>query len=186
MFLTPRFFLLSSILSVVILAVTSFARADYQRRVVLRPGDTYSISDSFSGNLLIQCGREYPDYPGTPSCSSFDFDHRVQELILRRDRLAQGECAYRRVDGFLRCEGLLDRFEVQAQKDRFNRDFQEIRLVAESICRSRGCQQMEVSRVLRDYDAFLSSVQFSRIVFERFQSIPFIDFPQNYRLNCSY
>lgn len=176
---------------------STYAVATYQRTVTLRVGESYTFNDRHQGSVVVQCGTGGPGYPGGPghpgrpghpggpSCSTFDFDTKLQRLAQRRDRLMRGECGYRRADGFMRCEGVLDRYEVQSQKTAFNGDLAELKNLVELGCRTRNCSQLDISRMLRDYDAFLGSVQFSRIVYERYQSVPFIDFPQQYRPNCS-
>lgn len=186
--------------SVAAVAAASFAVADHNRSIQLHWGENYTTQDRF-GSITIYCGTGaspgypdrpgypgnpgYPGYPGAPSCSALDFDLKIQRLAQRRDLLARGECGYRRTDGFLRCEGLLDRFEVGMQKEAFNRDLSELKALLETACRSRSCAQLEISRMSRDYDSLLGSVQFSRIRYEGFLSVAFIDFPQNFRLNCS-
>lgn len=196
--------------SVAVVSATTFAVASHNRSVQLQWGESYSTQDRF-GTITIQCGSGtthpgYPDrpghpgypgnpgypghpgnpgYPGTPSCSTIDFDTKIQRLIARRDRLARGECGYRRADGFMRCEGMLDRFEVGSQKEAFNRDLLELKSLVEMACRTRSCSQIDISRLLRDYESVLQSVQFSRIIYDGYQSVAFVDFPHNFRVSCS-
>jgi hypothetical protein len=192
---------------VAVVSATSFAVASHNRSVQLNWGESYTTQDRF-GSITIQCGAAttrpgypghpgnpghpgypgnpgHPGYPGTPSCSTIDFDTKLQRLSMRRDRLARGECGYRRADGFMRCEGILDRFEVGSQKEAFNRDLLELKSLAEMACRTRSCSQLDISRMLRDYESMLHSVQYSRIIYEGYQSVAFVDFPHNYRVNCS-
>lgn len=195
----------------VALVSVSFAVASHQRNVSLRPGENYTFYDRFRGDVVVQCesGHGNPGWPGHPGgpghggpghggpghggpgnppapiCSTFDFDSKLQRLSFRRDLLARGECGYGRVDGYMGCEGVLDRFEVQAQKEAFARDVIELKNTVEQACRTRTCAQIEISRVLRDYEFFVNSVQMAQIIVERFQRIPLVDFPQNLRANCS-
>jgi hypothetical protein len=178
--------------SLALVSATTFAIAEHNRSIQLRWGESYTTQDRF-GSITIQCGGSggypdrpgYPGNPGTPSCSTFDFDSKLQRLNMRRDLLSRGECGYRRADGFMRCEGLLGRHEVASQKEAFNRDLLELKSLVEISCRTRSCAQIDISRMLRDYDTLLSSVQFSRIIYDGYRSVAFVDFPQNLQVHCS-
>jgi hypothetical protein len=65
------------------------------------------------------------------------------------------------------------------------RELNELKFQVEGLCQTRQCRQFEVSRVLRDYDNFLSTSQFTRIIYERVGSVALIDAPEALRPNCS-
>jgi hypothetical protein len=109
----------------------------------------------------------------------------IQQLAMRRDRMAFGTCGYDRNDGYSECEGRLRWRDAMNQKQKFAQDLRSLQMQAESVCRDRACSQIDISRVVRDFDAFVSQLSTQRIVFDGINSTPFIDFPGQYRVNCS-
>ncbi len=180
------------------LAIAASDRAGaYVRRVVeLRGGQSTTIAVSPYEEVVVQCGRGHGAGPGQPSyppsyppsqplCQTYSFDQAIQQLAMRRDRMAFGGCGYDRVDGYSECEGRLRWRDAMTQKQRFAQDLRALQMQAESICRDRNCSQLDISRIVRDFDAFVSQLSTQRIVFDGINSTPFIDYPGQFRVNCS-
>lgn len=180
------------------LAIAASDRAGaYVRRVVeLRGGQSTTIAVSPYEEVVVQCGRgqvagpgqpSYPPYypPSQPLCQTYSFDQALQQLAMRRDRMAFGGCGYDRNDGYSECEGRLRWRDAMNQKQKFAQDLRSLQMQAESICRDRNCSQLDISRIVRDFDAFVSQLSTQRIVFDGINSTPFIDYPGQYRVNCS-
>lgn len=170
------------------LAIAASDRAGaYVRRVVeLRGGQSTSISVSPYEEVVVQCGRGQPSYPPSqPLCQTYAVDQALQQLAMRRDRMAFGTCGYDRFDGYSECEGRMRWRDAMNQKQRFGQDVRALQIQVESVCRDRNCSQLDISRVVRDFEAFVSQLSTQRIVFDGINSTPFIDFPGQYRVNCS-